>query len=350
MKPSNPINTNDNTKANKTARTNKVRWGILSTAKIAQEKMIPALHAAESSEVVAVASRNQAQADTFAKQANIPTAYGDYQQLLDDPNIDIIYNPLPNHLHVPWTIKAIEAGKHVLCEKPVGLDTRDVEKLIQVTKQHPHLKVMEAFMYRFHPQWALAKQFIDDGKIGNVHSIDAVFTYHNTDATNVRNMPNIGGGGLMDIGCYCISAARYLLEKEPIEVMGKLSIDTNFNVDKHANALLNFGDVRASLYCSTQSEPSQRVYISGETGSLTIELPFYQPNNCPAQLIVRHDQKQEVHTIEGCDHYVKQADALAGAIVDNRATPTPLSDALNNMKVIDAIFASHEEKAWVSIN
>ncbi|MBU2883960.1 Gfo/Idh/MocA family oxidoreductase [Psychrosphaera sp. B3R10] len=325
----------------------KLKWGILSTANIAKGKLIPAIHASNSSMVYGVASRNLAQAEKFAQETNIPNAFGSYQALLDDPSIDIIYNPLPNHLHVPWTIRAIEAGKHVLCEKPIGLDVAEVEQLIAVADKHPQLKIMEAFMYRFHPQWTLAKQLIEAGEIGTVHTIDAAFTFHNVDPENVRNMPNIGGGGMMDIGCYCISATRFLLGQEPKKVMGSLVMDTNFGVDKHANAILDFGDVKTSFFCSTQSESSQRVYIVGETGSLTIEYPFYQPDDCQAELTVRHDQVKTVHKVENCDQYVFQVDALVNAVNNKLATPTPLTDALANMKVIDGIFASDKKQNWV---
>ncbi len=328
---------------------NKIRWGILSTAKIAREQMIPAIHASSSSEVVACASRDQSQADSFAKQANIPVAYDSYQQLLDDDSIDVIYNPLPNHLHVPWTIKAIEAGKHVLCEKPIGLDVNEVAQLITVTNKHSHLKVMEAFMYRFHPQWQIAKQRIIQGKLGKLHGIDAVFTYNNVDPNNVRNMPGIGGGGLMDIGCYCISIARYLLEKEPLRVMGKLTIDDDFQTDKHASAMLDFGDIRTSMFCSTQTEASQRVKVFGEKGNLTIELPFNPPKMQETKLIWQHQKAEEIEIVKACDHYVNQVDALANTIVRGTEAPTPLIDALANMKVIEAIFASDKEDAWVNI-
>lgn len=328
---------------------NTLAWGILSTAKIAREKLIPAINASSTSKIIACASRDQQQADAFALQTNIGKAYGSYQQLLDDPNIDVIYNPLPNHLHVPWTLKALEAGKHVLCEKPVGLNVGEVEQLIQGANNYPHLKVMEAFMYRFHPQWALAKQQLSEGKIGKIHSIEAMFSYHNVDPNNVRNMPNIGGGGLMDIGCYCISATRFLLAKEPVSVMGKLTIDENFTTDKHASVLLDFGDLRTSFYCSTQSEPGQRVFVAGEHGSLTIEQPFYQANNGATQLIWQHNNTKSMQTIEGCDHYVKQVDAFAAAIQNQQVVPTPLTDALANMKVIEAIFTSDKENRWVNV-
>ena len=329
--------------------TNKIRWGILSTAKIAREQMIPAIHASNTSEVAACASRNQEQADSFAKLTNIPVAYASYQALLEDDSIDVIYNPLPNHLHVPWTLKAIAAGKHVLCEKPIGLDVAEVETLIKAASAQPDLKVMEAFMYRFHPQWQSAKQQIADGRIGKINSIDAVFTYHNVDANNVRNQAGIGGGGLMDIGCYCISVARYLLDKEPTSVIAKLTFDEKFQTDKHANAILDFGDVRTSFYCSTQSEPKQSVYVSGEKGSLTIEIPFNPPKNEETKLIWQAGKVSNTQVIDACDHYVEQVDILARTITQQEVTPTPLSDALANMKVIDAIFASHQSQTWVNI-
>lgn len=327
----------------------KIRWGILSTAKIAREKLIPAIQASEHNEVVAVASRTVEAASEFAAKHNIPLAFGDYQELLDSDQVDAIYNPLPNHLHVPWSIKAVEAGKHLLCEKPLGLDTADASKLVTVASRHPNLKVMEAFMYKFHPQWVLARDYLAAGKIGKITAIDAVFTYFNVDPKNVRNMPGIGGGGLLDVGCYCISAARYLLDLEPVRVTGTLNMDTDFQVDRHANGLLDFGDVTASIYCSTQSEPNQRVIVHGEHGSLTLEYPFYQPDNCPARLVFHHNREPEVIETEGCDHYVKQVDAVAHAILRNLPTPTPLSDALANMRVIDALFASHESGAWVKV-
>ncbi|WP_045858410.1 Gfo/Idh/MocA family protein [Teredinibacter purpureus] len=326
-----------------------VRWGILSTAKIAREKLIPAIHASEHNTVVAVGSRSQEQAQAFASELDIEHAFGEYQQLLECPDIDIVYNPLPNHLHVPWTIKAIEAGKHVLCEKPIGLDVADTQKLLAVAQAHPNVKVMEAFMYRFHPQWARAKALLDEGRIGKINSIEAVFTYFNRDADNVRNKPGIGGGGLLDIGCYCISATRYLLGREPQRVMGSLSIDADFDVDCHAHGLLDYGDVRASIYCSTQSEPTQRVYVSGEKGSLFLDLPFYQPDNGMATITLSHDRNATVIETEACDHYVKQIDALAASIVNNIPVPTPLQDALCNMRVIDGVFASHEQGRWITL-
>lgn len=326
-----------------------IRWGILSTANIAEGKLIPAIHASGSSEVVAVASRSIESAQAFATRNQIPTAYGDYQSLLDDPDVDAIYIPLPNHLHVSWSIKAIEAGKHVLCEKPIGMDVADTEKLIAVASQHPHLKVMEAFMYRFNPQWAKARSLLQSGVIGEINSMEAVFTYFNRDPDNVRNLPGIGGGGLMDIGCYCISSCRYLFETEPGRVVGQLEMDEGFGVDKHTHGILEFPQGSANIYCSTQSESSQRVSVSGSKGRMTIRYPFYQPDDCLARITVTCDGVDEVIEFPECDQYVFEVDAFANAIVNDLPVPTPLSDALANMKVIDAIFVSHKNQTWVDV-
>lgn len=326
-----------------------VKWGILSTAKIAQEKLIPALQGSRLNTVEAIASRNPSQAGEVARELGIPVAFGDYQQLLDAPDIDVIYNPLPNHLHVPWTIKALHAGKHVLCEKPLGMDVEDVKKLLEVTRQYPHLKVMEAFMYRFHPQWQRAKALLDEGEIGAITAINASFTYFNRDPSNVRNKPGIGGGGLMDIGCYCISAARYLSGLEPVRVASELILDSEFEVDKHAHGILDFGGFAARFFCSTQSEPSQRVEVIGEKGRMVLDYPFYQPG-CPATITLFHDLKPQVISFDVCDHYVLQVDALAEAIVSESEVPTPLSDALGNMKVIDAAFDASKKQSWVALD
>jgi len=326
-----------------------LKWGILSTANIAQEKLIPALQCSRLNTVEAIASRNPSQAGEVARELGIPVAYGDYQQLLNAPDIDAIYNPLPNHLHVPWTIKAIEAGKHVLCEKPLGLDTNDAIRLVEAAEQHPNIKVMEAFMYRFHPQWQRAKQLLDDGEIGDITGISTSFTFFNRDPGNVRNKPGIGGGGLMDIGCYCISAARFLSGLEPLRVSSTLTLDADFDVDKHAYALLDFGRFTARIFCSTQSEPSQRVEVMGEKGRMVLDYPFYQPG-CPASITLYHDLQSQTTRFDTCDHYVLQVDAFADAIVNDLPVPTPLSDAVSNMKVIDAVFDASKKGSWVLID
>ncbi|MBT6638438.1 MAG: Gfo/Idh/MocA family oxidoreductase, partial [Candidatus Marinimicrobia bacterium] len=210
----------------------KVRWGVLSTANIGLEKVLPAMQKGEYCEITAMASQNLERGKAAATQLGIPQAYGSYEELLADDNIDAVYIPLPNHLHVPWTKKALEAGKHVLCEKPIGLNTAEAEDLLACAKKHSQLKVMEAFMYRHHPQWLKAQQLVNEGKIGNLLNIHSFFSYYNADPANIRNMAEIGGGGLMDIGCYCISLARFIFNSEPQRVLGKMEYDPEFKTDR----------------------------------------------------------------------------------------------------------------------
>lgn len=327
----------------------KVRWGILGTAKIAHEWVIPALHASDNAEVVAVASRSRESAEAYAKENKIPHVFDSYQALLDCDEVDAVYNPMPNHMHVPWSIKAIKAGKHVLCEKPLGLDADDVVHLIDAAKARPELVVMEAFMYRFHPQWIKVKELIEGGVLGKIRQVQACFTYFNRDAKNVRNQPGIGGGGMLDIGCYCISAARFAFGKEPQRVNGVLEYDPDFEVDVHASAILDFGDGMATFNCSTQSNSSQFVHIIGEEGRLVIDTPFYKREDIPCELVLYRQNDREVIPIGHHNHYVAQVTAFSRAVLEKQSAPTPLQDALNNMKVIDAIFKSGESGNWETV-
>ncbi|RYY71771.1 MAG: Gfo/Idh/MocA family oxidoreductase, partial [Chitinophagaceae bacterium] len=252
----------------------KIRWGVLSTANIAREKVIPAMQAGKYTQVTAIASANTALANTIAKKNNIATVHSSYEALLADPEIDAVYIPLPNHLHVPWSIKALQAGKHVLCEKPIALSSVEATALLQESLKHPHLKVMEAFMYRFHPQWHAVKELSQQGSIGHVRSIQSAFSYYNVDPTNVRNQPGIGGGGLMDIGCYCISISRFIFNREPSRVFGSLETDADFKTDKLATAMMDFSSGTSIFTCSTQATPFQYANILGTEGRIEFEIPF----------------------------------------------------------------------------
>jgi predicted dehydrogenase len=329
---------------------NKIRWGILSTAKIGLKQVIPAMQKGQFIEVTAIASRDADKAKQAAAELNIPKAYADYEALLADPDIDAVYNPLPNHLHVPYTIKALQAGKHVLCEKPVGLNTADAQKLIAIAKQFPKLKVMEAFMYHFHPQWQKAKAIIEQGLLGEVKNIQSHFSYFNPDPANIRNKPETGGGGLMDIGCYCISFPRFILGSEPQSVVAIADIDPALQTDRITSAILDFGGGKTATFtCSTQLEPYQRVQIFGTKGKIEIEIPVNAVADEPAKLWLQINKNiEEIHT-EAVNQYTLQGDAFSQAILNDTAVPTPLADALNNMKVIDAVFKSAKEKIWVTI-
>src|SRR5438270_8381120 len=224
----------------------KVRWGVLSTADIGTGQVIPAMQQGTYCEIAAIASRSLEKARAAAAQLGIPKAYGSYEELLADPEIDAIYNPLPNHLHVPWSIKALEAGKHVLCEKPIAMTSTEAQKLADAARQYPHLKVMEAFMYRFHPQWQQARQMVNEGKIGELRTVQSFFSYYLVDTNNIRNIAEVGGGGMMDIGCYTASLSRYIFDAEPERVCGIVEYDPRFNTDRLSSAILDFGRVTAT--------------------------------------------------------------------------------------------------------
>lgn len=323
--------------------TSKVRWGILSTAKIAREQVIPAIQKSQFGSVVAIASRN---GDTVAQIANtlsIPEYYGSYDELLSSPLIDAIYNPLPNDMHVPWTLKAIKAGKHVLCEKPVGLNAREAEHLLQHTKKHPEVKVMEAFMYRFHPQWQLVKSLIDTHKIGKILSVNITFTYFKDDPDNIRNNPEKGGGGLMDIGCYCISIARWLIGKEPQRVTGFLYLHPQHKVDTQASGMLDFGNgVHSVFNCGTQTHPAQHVEILGTSGRIFVHRPVNVASDHTCKITLDSNGLTEDIEVDMANQYILEVDYFARAILDKTDVPTPLSDAVANMRVIDALLKSAE--------
>jgi predicted dehydrogenase len=328
----------------------KIRWGILSTAKIGMEKVIPAMQQGQYCEITALASRHLESAKAAAAQLAIPKAYGSYDELLADADIDAIYNPLPNDLHVEWSIKALQAGKHVLCEKPVAMSGAEAQQLAEVAQAYPHLKVMEAFMYRFHPQWQRAQQLVTSGKIGTLRTIQSFFSYYLNDPHNIRNMVEAGGGGLMDIGCYNISLSRFIFGAEPRRVISLVEYDPDFKTDRLASAILDFGNGNAATCtCSTQLTNYQRVNIFGTTGRIEIEIPFNAPTDRPCRMWFQDKSGVEEIVLETANQYTLQGDLFSLAILNNNATPTPLADAVANMRVIEAIFKSASASAWVSL-
>ena len=327
----------------------KVRWGVLSTSKFALTKVIPAMLQSGLLEVNAIASREQARAYEVASRFGIPKAYGSYEELLADPEITIVYNPMPNHMHVPWSIKALEAGKHVLCEKPIALSAAEAEALLDASRRHPGLKVMEAFMYRFHPQWKRAKAIVDEGGIGALRTIQSFFSYFNNDPGNVRNQAEIGGGGLMDIGCYNISLSRYIYGEEPRRGIGIVEYDPQFQTDRIASGILDFGRGTATFTCSTQLTSYQRVNIFGTEGRIEIEIPFNAPPDKPTRLWHQRGDAIEEITFDICDQYTIEADDFTRAVIDDAPVPTPLEDAVANMRVIEALVESGRSGNWVAM-
>lgn len=324
----------------------RVRWGVLGAAKIAVEKVIPAMRRGEWSEVAAIASRDAARARRAAEALGVACSYGSYEELLADPDVEAIYNPLPNHLHVPWSIAAAEAGKHVLCEKPVGLDANEARKLLEA-RDRAGVKIQEAFMVRTHPQWLGTREVVRSGRIGELRSISCVFSYFNRDAANIRNQAGMGGGALMDIGCYPINLSRFVFGAEPRRVLGHVERDPDWGVDRLTSAVLDFGGASATFTCSTQLAPYQRMQFFGTRGRVEVEIPFNAPNDRPTRIFIADDDgRAETREFPICDQYAIQGDLFSRAVRENTEQPVPLEDALANMAVIDAVFRSAESGRW----
>jgi predicted dehydrogenase len=313
----------------------KIRWGVLGVAKIATAKVIPAMQRCENVEIAAIASRDLNKSRAAAGQLGIAQAYGSYEELLADASIDAIYNPLPNHLHVPWSIRAAEAGKHVLCEKPIGLSVAETRDLI-AARDKAGVKIGEAFMARTHPQWLRAAEIVRSGRIGELRVVSGHFSYFNRDPKNVRNIAAIGGGGIMDIGCYPITLSRMIFAAEPVRVHAFVDRDPEFHTDRLASVILEYPQGHASFTCSTQLGAYQKMHIFGTTGHVEIEIPFNAPPDKPTHIFVNG----EVEEFPVCDQYTIQGELFSRAILENTEVPVPLEDALKNMTVIEAIFRS----------
>jgi predicted dehydrogenase len=328
----------------------KVKWGVIGVAKIATEKVIPAMQRGKVSEIAAIASRDPGKARTAAEKLGIPRAYGSYEDLLADPEIEAIYNPLPNEGHVPWTLKALAAGKHVLCEKPIALDAEEARPLIDARNRSGKL-VAEAFMVRFHPQWRRARELARDGSIGETRAIQTFFSYRLLDPDNVRNRPP-GGGGLYDIGCYAILTARYIFGAEPTRVVATIDWDPKFKTDRLAGALLEFpGGRHLTFTVGTQSSAHQRVTIMGDAGRIEVMIPFNAPPDQPTEIAIDNGADligggRRVEKFPICDQYTLQGDAFSSAIVDEAKLEFPIEDAIANMRVIDALFRSAKSGSW----
>jgi predicted dehydrogenase len=322
-----------------------VRWGVLSTAKIGIDKVIPATAAAERCEVVAIASRDLGRARAAASELGIPRAFGSYEDLLADPDVDAVYNPLPNHLHAEWTIAAARAGKHVLCEKPLATTSADAERMIQACEAEGVL-LMEAFMYRLHPTWEAVTSLVASGRIGELKTVQSWFSYFNDDPGDIRNLVETGGGALYDIGCYCVNLSRMLFGAEPERVGGSVLRDPVRGIDVLTSGILDFGDVVATFTCSTRAEPDQRVHIYGTEGRISLEIPFNIPPDRPTRVSLTAGgdppvrPETEVFTFDPANEYTIQAERFAAAILDGGQVPIPPSDAVGNLRVIEELFRS----------
>ena len=327
-----------------------VRWGVLGAANIAIKKVIPAMQASGTTPVVAIASRDLAKSRAAAAELGIEKAYGSYEELLADPGIDAIYNPLPNHLHVPWSIRAAEAGKHVLCEKPVGLNTAEARLLLSV-RDRTGVRIGEAFMARTHPQWQAVRELVDGGRIGEMRLITGHFSYFKDDPTNIRSRPEFGGGALMDIGCYPVTLSRMIFGTEPRRVMSLIERHPSLGVDRLTSALMDFPNGQAVFTCSMQLVPRQRMQVMGTKGRIEVEIPFNAPPDEPCRLFVDDGSDMRGESVETIltpvvDQYALQAQLFAAAVRGRGEVPVSLEDAVRNMAVIDALFRSAETGGW----
>jgi predicted dehydrogenase len=328
-----------------------VRWGVLGAANIGVRKVIPAMQRGARTRVIAIASRDVAKARAAADELGIARAYGSYEELLADPEIEAIYNPLPNHLHVPWTIRAAEAGKHVLCEKPIALSAAEARTLLDV-REHTGVQIGEAFMVRNHPQWLAARELVAAGRIGELRVVAGHFAYFRRDPNDVRSVPEWGGGGLMDVGCYPITMSRWLFGDEPEAVIGILDRDPELGVDRIASALMRFpSGGQATFTSAMQLVHYQRMQLHGTSGRIEVRIPFNAPNDHPCTIFVDDgrelgDRSAKAIEFPVVDQYTLQGDNFSAAVRGERAVPVSLEDAIANMAVIDAIVRSVESGKW----
>jgi len=331
----------------------KIRWGVLGVARIATRKVIPAMQQGRWTTVDAIASREGSKARAAASELGIPKAYGSYEELVADPDIDAVYIPLPNHLHVEWTIRSAEAGKHVLCEKPIGLVAADAERLLAV-RDRTGVLIQEAFMVRTHPQWIGARDIANSGRIGHARSIVGYFSFFNDDPANIRHVKAWGGGGILDIGCYLVNTARMIFEAEPRRVCALVEETEDTGVDWMASMMMDFGGRHAVGTCSTQLAHAQRIAIAGTHGRVEVEIPFNAPSDRPCRIFVEDSPPSAVpdlHVVEfeTCDQYTIQGDLFSRAAIEGTPAPYPLEDSVKNMRVIDALFRSGATGAWTDV-
>jgi predicted dehydrogenase len=330
-----------------------VRWGVLGASNFARKVSLPGMISGPLTHVVALASRDIGKARAAAQSLGIAKAFGSYEELLADPDIEVIYNPLPNHMHAEWTARAARAGKHVLCEKPIALNAREAETLIAVQRDTGKL-ISEAFMIRNHPQWRQAKAWIESGRIGDLLGVQTAFSYFNRDATNIRNRKEVGGGALYDIGCYAVNTSRYLFGREPLRAVALIERDPDFGTDRLTSGLVDFGGAHLTFTCSTQAVPYQRVNAFGTKGRIEIEIPFNAPATAPCRIFLDdgsalNGSSAEVTTFPIVDQYHLQSEAFSHAIRTGSPIENGIEVAVGNMRVIDALFRSAEHGGWETI-
>jgi predicted dehydrogenase len=328
----------------------KVKWGILGAAPIARRRVLPAMKDCVRSEVAAVASRSIGKAKDFATQFEIPKAYGSYEELLADPEIEVIYNPLPNHLHVEWSIRAASQGKHVLCEKPLSRSVAEARRLLEARDKYG-VKIGEAFMVRSHPQWLRTEELVRTGRIGQLRSAFGFFGYFNLDAGSTRNVEEYGGGGLLDIGCYPIKTSRFVFGEEPTRVIAAMERDPTFHIDRLTSAILEFPSGQCIFTVGTQMVYWQKMQFLGTKGRIDVEIPFNAPIDRPSRILIDDGTDLlgtglKIESFPICNQFTIQADLFSAAVRENTEVPNPLEDSIQNMAVIEALFRSAKSGTW----
>jgi predicted dehydrogenase len=328
----------------------KIRWGVLGVAAIAVKKVIPAMQKCQWAEITAIASRDRKKADDAARALGIPKAYGSYEELLADGAVDAIYNPLPNHMHVPWSVKCAAAGKHVLCEKPLSMTVAEARELMAARDRYG-VKIGEAFMVRTHPQWLRTHELIRAGTIGELRSISGFFSYFNQDPANIRNIPEYGGGALMDIGCYPIMTSRFIMGEEPRRVLGLIERDPVLKTDRLTSFVIDYPSAQAIFTVGTQIVSYQRMQFFGTKGRIELQIPFNAPLDEPCNIFVDDGRDLvgggiRVEEIPACNQYTIQGDEFSRALRQGGELPVPLESAFQHMAIIEAIFRSVDSGKW----
>jgi predicted dehydrogenase len=330
-----------------------VRWGILGVSMFATRRMVPAMQRGRDLTVTAIASRSRDKADKAARDLNIPRAYGSYEELLADPEIDAVYIPLPNHLHVPYSIKAAEAGKHVLCEKPIALNAAEARALLEV-RDRTGVLIQEAAMIRVHPRWLATRAELakgSAGKIGELRSIVSSFGYHLRQRDNVRYRRDMGGGTLLDVGFYPVSISRFCFGAEPTRVLASLTTEPETGVDILAAAMLEFSSGHSIFSCGMQLSPSQQVALMGGKGRISFDVPWSPYTDRPTRLIIDRSEQLEEPVVESvafepCNQYTLLAEGFSQAVTSGAKAPLPLEDSVKNMAVLDALARSAQSGRW----
>lgn len=323
----------------------KLKIGVIGASNHFIKRIILPAQSVENIEILAIASRSEVKAQEVAKEFSIPRFYGTYESLLQDEKLDAVYLPLPNHMHADWIKKAADAGKHILCEKPLCMNTAEAEEVLEYTQKRGVI-LMEAFMYKFHPQWQFARDTVRTNNIGKVSYIHTSFSYNNPAPNNIRNIKEYGGGAMRDIGCYAISVPRFILDKEPVKVISQISQHPEFDTDMLSSAILDFGGARATIHVGTTAQAFQKVDIVGTAGHITIHLPFNTYSDTPAKVTVSTAIGERDVLFGPVDQYGLMFASFANAIINKSDLPVAPDDAILNQKVMDAIFISGESSNW----